>query len=250
MPVTLPPEISLVVLSGKAQTGKDFIEREYFRPLGYRAVSLALIGKSWMVGRGPYSHEELYGAKTKESRDALQHTLDGERLMERDAIWVDATLSLIRQLHDTWGETRFLIPDLRHPGDMERLKDAGAQLFRIWAPDRALASDLTPEQRRHYSEIALDQYDPQIDAFNGQLLPSKLEGFDALIDNRAHLWESLDYQLTQACRVLDIIPPTATLQSATLAQRRAGLDAALADALQAVQEDNAEYFRHIITPSA
>lgn len=163
--------ITVIGLSGKAGSGKDYIASRIITPrYGYVPFSLAWHIKTSLVGKGAATYEEVFITKPPKVRHLLQHegTESGRDIYGYD-IWLDTAYSWMRLVYEQWGIQRFVIPDVRFPNEVEYIKNRGGRVFRILAPNRVLRSPLTDEARNHPSETALDGY--------------PLDNFDGIIEN-------------------------------------------------------------------
>ncbi len=151
--------IEIVGLSGKAGSGKDHIAQTVLLPLGYTQFSLAYHLKVWIIARGLATWEEVFITKPPHVRKLLQEegTERGRNVFGND-IWCQTAGLWMRVLAENSGITKFVIPDVRFPNEVEFIQGMGGQVWRIHAPQRTDNSSLTKEAREHISETALDQY--------------------------------------------------------------------------------------------
>lgn len=146
-------------VSGKAGTGKDFISNQYLKPRGFRPWSLAWHFKIWLVGKGEATYDEVFHTKPPHVRKLLQEEgTERGRLVYGEDVWCNTAATWIRHLHETWGVQAIVIPDVRFPNEVAMIQRLGGKVLRISAPKRAASSALTPEQRAHQSETALDDF--------------------------------------------------------------------------------------------
>lgn len=180
----------VVGISGKSGVGKDYTYQHLLRPVGFRNWSFAWHLKVGIVGRGQATHEQSFIEKPDWLREQWQQE-GTERgwMVHGKRLWVDTAFEWMRLLSEEWGQNRFVIPDVRYPHELEGIQALGGKVVRIEAPERAALNRLTPEQRLHSSEIALDGLDT-----------SGEPAFDALLYNdpgdEIH-HGSLEYQLEE-----------------------------------------------------
>jgi hypothetical protein len=212
--------LTIIGISGKAGTGKDYIAKTYFYPLGFRQISLADHFKLTVAGRGVASYDEVFHTKPDHVRKLLQEEgTERGRNVYGENVWCQTLLDTLRLRVERHPEDRlWIVPDVRFKNEVDFIQQHGGAVFRIYAPDRAEASTLTPAQRKHPSETELDAYDPvvlgpkmlwplQVQKLrNGAVVEEPL--FDAVFDNRYDYARSLDAQVTQVFRVHDLITPT------------------------------------------
>lgn len=152
-------KLIVVGLSGKIGTGKDFLSRKYFYPLGYKQFSLAWHFKNWVVGKRVASYEEVFHTKPPHIRHILQQTgTENGRWVYGDDIWVDTMFSWMRMFSEYWGINKYIVADVRFPNEVQAIQRNGGRVFRIVAPQRNLAAIKNPEHATHLSEVALDNY--------------------------------------------------------------------------------------------
>lgn len=153
-------KLEVIGISGRAGSGKDYIATQFLAPMGYLRFSLAWHFKVWVVGKGEASHEEVFHTKPPHVRKLLQEEgTERGRNVYGSHIWTNTTEEWMRVLAENNGLTKFVIPDIRFPDEVEFVKRLGGQVFRVVAPKRAAASNLSSLARLHISETALDDYD-------------------------------------------------------------------------------------------
>lgn len=217
--------LTIVGLSGKAQSGKDEIAKRYFLPMGYRVASLADHHKIWMVATGAATWEEVFVTKPEHVRADMQRSMQRARETVGKTVWCEAVLATIKlaALRDPTA-TKWVVPDVRYFSEVRFLQEHDGVVFRVFAPDRAADNALTAEQRAHVSEVELDVWDPVFR--NGKFeFPNTMprirpDGrqveeplWDAVIDNRYGWASTLDDQMTQIAKVHDLISPTQVLRA-------------------------------------
>lgn len=155
-------------ISGKAETGKDYIYNNFFKKIGFYNFSLAWHLKINVVGKGLATHEEVFVTKPPHVRKILQEEgTERGRLVYGENLWTSISMEWMTLLNESWGVNNFFVPDVRFHNEAEFIKSNGGVLLRVHAPQRANNSKLNEEARKHPSEIDLDNY----------------EGFDYIINN-------------------------------------------------------------------
>lgn len=155
----------IIGISGKAETGKDWIVENIARPLGFFQFSFAWHFKNWLVATGQATWEEVFITKPPHIRHLLQQEgTEKGRNVYGDDIWCEAALSWINTLKRYNGVNHIVFGDCRFLNEAKFIQSIGGQVFRIVAPNRAAASKLTPEARLHISETALDNW-TEFDAY-------------------------------------------------------------------------------------
>jgi hypothetical protein len=149
----------LIGLSGKSGSGKDHIAQHILRPLGYHQFSLSWHFKVETVGLQHGTRQEVFHTKPNHIRQRLQlrGTEEG-RMVYGDDVWCRHALEWMYIFEMHWGIDRFVLADIRYPNEVKFVQSNGGLVFRVEAPNRVAQNKLSPEQRQHDSEIALDGY--------------------------------------------------------------------------------------------
>ena len=182
--------IQVIGLSGKANSGKDYIASRIITPrYGYVPFSIAWHVKANLVGKGALTYEEAFITKPPHARHLLQQeaTESGRDIYGED-MWLRAADSWMRTIYDSWGINRFILPDVRFINEVNYVKHLGGKVIRIIAPTRVAHSSLSEEARRHYSETALDDY--PLDNFDG-LLYNDIGQEETLVSRTEELFNKL-----------------------------------------------------------
>lgn len=136
--------MQIIFLMGKQRSGKDtvadFLQAEY----GFRKLSLATPVKEIA--------KDLFGMKGKNRGLLIQI---GMKMREIDPdVWVK---NLWRSLV-TYGDDRFVIPDVRFPNEYKFFKERGGVPIRVYAPleDRMLRPGYDVEFENDPTETALE----------------------------------------------------------------------------------------------
>lgn len=154
-------KLTVIGLSGKFGVGKDYLSKTYFSPRGFRTISLAAHFKIWIVGKGEATFDEVFHTKPPHIRHMLQQEgTEKGRLVYGEDVWVHTIFAWMELFAETWGETKFVIPDVRFPNEVEAIQKHGGKVFRIIAPERNNHAPYGSEARAHISETALDDYPP------------------------------------------------------------------------------------------
>lgn len=175
-------DVEIYAFSGKLGSGKDYIAKYIFQPLlePKETLFLALADhlKVNVINLMNIPYNKVYGPKDENSRKYLQHY--GTEVIRKnygDDFWANVLLTWVRLFSDK-GIKRFMVTDVRFPNEMKALRQAGAKIIRINAPDRNLErltqeakgdKDVIEKLRNHHSELALDTM--------------KASNFDLILDN-------------------------------------------------------------------
>ena len=142
-------------ISGKAQHGKDTFANLLKKGLeeeGYRVCIIHFADYLKFVCK---EYFEWNGKKNTEGRTILQTIGTNLARANNPNIWANVTSEFIKAFKTEFDF--FLIPDCRFPNEVETMK----KLFnsRSIKIERMLFDNgLTPEQKSHISETALDEY--------------------------------------------------------------------------------------------
>jgi L-fucose mutarotase/ribose pyranase (RbsD/FucU family) len=152
------PNLQIIGLSGKANTGKDYIATNYLPE--YKPFSFAWHFKVWLIGKGMATYDEVFLTKPPNVRKMLQleGTEYGRDVYGTD-IWCNTAATWMKVLAESGHGNKFVIPDVRFPNEVEFIQSLGGHVIRINAPTRANNNSLNEEARAHVSETALDDYD-------------------------------------------------------------------------------------------
>jgi hypothetical protein len=174
--------MKVILISGKALHGKDLsasILKEKLESKGKKVLILHFASYLKFLAKELRGWD---GVKDEKGRKCLQEI--GQQA--RDSIptfWVEAVANVI----DVFGKEYdyALIPDARHVNEIEFFKRNWFTPYslRIVRPD--FDNGLTPEQKSHISEVALDNYKFDCVLFNdGDIsrLENKLEYFLSWVD--------------------------------------------------------------------
>lgn len=149
--------LQVIGLAGRAGSGKNFLADQYFAPLGFRQVALADHMKAAFVGQGLSEYDEVFHHKTERSRTLLQD--EGMRLRAHYGVdvWARILWTWMERWAETWGQTQYVITDIRFPNEIEYLQRQNALVYGIEAPRRvaAYATTMRPDHRAHVSEMSL-----------------------------------------------------------------------------------------------
>lgn len=156
--------MKVVVISGKAQHGKD-------TTANLLKQSLEADGKSVLITHYAdllkYICKQFFGwngEKDKHGRQLLQHVGTDVIRASMPDFWVDFVASVLRLFPNHWDYV--LIPDCRFPNEIEVLKKADFDVIHIRVERPGFQSPLTQEQQGHSSETALDGVKPDYHLYN------------------------------------------------------------------------------------
>lgn len=155
----------VILISGKAQHGKDTaagIIRETLEAEGYRVLITHYADLVKYVCKAFFGWD---GQKDERGRSLLQYVGTDVVRSANPNYWVKFVADMLEFFHDDWDYV--LIPDTRFPNEVDYIKhttDIPCIHIRVIRPD--FESSLTPEQKAHPSETALDTYQPDLYLLN------------------------------------------------------------------------------------
>lgn len=171
-------DAKVITISGHAQNGKDTsaaILKEILEDKGYRVLIAHYADLLKYICRTFFDWD---GNKDEKGRTLLQYVgTDVIRKKDPD-FWVGFIVKIIQLFDGEWDYV--LIPDCRFPNECEVLKDNGIETILLRITRSGFESPLTEEQRKHPSETALDNTQPDYTVDNSgslQELKDKLNKF-------------------------------------------------------------------------
>lgn len=173
---TLPDDLKIIGLHGKAGSGKNYLGKHALIPLGYFPMAFADQLKVTCIVKGLISVEgAFYREKTPEERQFLQEegTERGRDVYGQD-YWIRYFEAWIAA-HASAGVTKFYVPDVRFPNEVEHIQALGGLVVRIVGRG-GLPSGSNRDS--HRSETMLDSY------------PDSM--FSAIIDNTPGRYHAVD----------------------------------------------------------
>jgi molybdopterin-guanine dinucleotide biosynthesis protein len=156
--------MKVFTITGKARHGKDTIaemmkdileERGYRVLLTHYADLLKYICKTFF---------NWNGEKDEAGRTILQKVGTETVRTQKPDFWVDFIIDILNLFPYEWDVV--IIPDTRFPNEIERLNEEGfdTEFVRVFRPN--FDNGLTEEQKNHKSEIALDNYEADVEITN------------------------------------------------------------------------------------
>jgi molybdopterin-guanine dinucleotide biosynthesis protein len=145
----------VIVISGKAESGKTTAAKQLKEGLEYYGYRVAKLAYGDYV---KFTAKQVYGwngEKDERGRQLLQHWGTDVVRKKRPGFWVDRVVELCELIQDEFDFA--IIDDARFPNEIECFRGKLSMItIRVERPDHENA--LTPEQREHPSETALDDY--------------------------------------------------------------------------------------------
>lgn len=169
--------MNVILISGKARSGKDCFASHLETELRTKGKRTLNIHYADFLKFFCQRYLGWNGNKDIEGRRILQETGTVFRNSYKDS-WVDIMIGFLKgaKLSYDW----VLVPDVRYPNEIEKIKTLvpdvidRLEIIRVERPN--YENDLTTEQKKHESEVALDNYN-----FHSYYL--NIGGLDAMKQN-------------------------------------------------------------------
>ena len=154
----------ILAISGHAQNGKDTIAgllRDSLKTGGNRVLVTHYADLLKYMCRTFFDWD---GNKDEKGRHILQYV--GTDIIRKQApdFWVDFISSVLTYFNENWDYV--LIPDTRFPNEIDKLISKGFDVTHIKIIRPNFESSLTEEQKKHPSETALDNIEPDFYIYN------------------------------------------------------------------------------------
>jgi len=181
--------VHIIGICGKAGAGKDTFYEHVLKPRGYLRLSMTLHYKTWLVGTGRATFEEVFVTKPPRVRKILQEEITAVRYEYSESIWINVLKSWMVSLHEIVGVdvSRVAVTDLRFLIEMRGIKAMGGKILHIEAADEQ--ANMAPELRGHRSEIELDS--PEVLTLRDAHFYNKKDGIGIIAeagDDILHQW--------------------------------------------------------------
>ena len=150
--------MNIILISGKAQNGKDTTAGILKNQLEERGASVLIAHYADLVKYVCRTFFDWDGVKDEYGRRILQYVgTDVVRAKDPD-FWVRFLSEIICMFSDEWDYV--IIPDTRFPNEIEGMKKMASKLIHLRVRRPGYISTLTSEQQAHPSETALDNVEP------------------------------------------------------------------------------------------
>ena len=157
-------KIKIILISGKAQHGKDTVANALNALLTDRGHRVLVTHYADLLKYICKTFFNWNGEKDEAGRHILQYVGTDVVRKERPDFWAEFIISIIDLFSDNWDYV--IIPDTRFPNEVDALKSKYHSVlhFRVVRPN--FESSLTDEQKNHPSETALDNVEPDVVIYN------------------------------------------------------------------------------------
>lgn len=150
--------MKVVVISGKAQNGKDTTADFMKSMLEYEGRRVLVAHYADLLKYICTKFFGWNGKKDAPGRHILQYVGTDVIRTQQPDFWVDFIVSVLRLFPREWDYV--IIPDCRFPNEIDRLQACGFDVVHIRVVRGNFESPLTAEQQEHPSETALDHVIP------------------------------------------------------------------------------------------
>ncbi len=169
-------QMNIILLSGKAQHGKDATAKMLFEKLTSQGKKVLIAHYGDLVKYTCKIFFDWNGEKDEQGRTLLQEVGTDKIRAKHPDFWVDYVKDILEVFTDKWDYV--IIPDTRFPNEIDVMKKAFNDVTSIRVVRTNFISPLTNEQRKHRSEIALDDYH-----FDYYFIADDLETLERKVDN-------------------------------------------------------------------
>jgi hypothetical protein len=148
--------MQIITVSGAARHGKDStanILKEKLESFHKKVLIIHMADYLKFICEKYYGWD---GQKNEAGRKILQITGTEKVRSKFPDFWVDIVIKFLEAFGKDFDY--ILIPDTRFPNEINKLKDSGFITLALNVVRLNFENDLTPEQRLHPSEIALDEF--------------------------------------------------------------------------------------------
>lgn len=167
-------------ISAKAQHGKDTaacIIKEYLESHGNRVLITHYADLVKFVCMKFFNWD---GQKDEKGRTLLQYVGTDVISSQQPSYWVDFIISILKFFENEWDYV--LIPDCRYPIEVTRMQDNfDTTLLRVERPN--FDNGLTTEQKKHPSEVDMDNYQFDTIIYNDSTLEAFKDKLIWFVDN-------------------------------------------------------------------
>ena len=146
--------MKIILISGKAQSGKDTTAGILHKALVRDGNSVLVTHYADLLKYICKSYFDWDGNKDEKGRKMLQYVGTDVIRKQDPTMWVDFVSKILRYFHDNWDYV--IIPDCRFPDEIATMINDGFDTVHLRVVRENFKSPLTEEQQMHPSETALD----------------------------------------------------------------------------------------------
>lgn len=169
--------MKIILLSGKAQSGKDSAANMMKTKLESKGKKVLIVHYGDLVKYTCKTFFGWNGEKDEQGRTLLQEIGTDKIRAKRPNFWVSYIRNILSIFENEWDYV--LIPDTRFPNEIDLMKNTFDDVTSVCVVRTNFISPLTEEQRNHKSETALDDriFDYYLVADNLEKLERKVDVF-------------------------------------------------------------------------
>lgn len=168
----------VIAISGKARSGKDttaLLLKEALEERGHRVLITHYADLLKFICKEYFNWN---GNKDEEGRTLIQYVGTDIVRSRNPDYWVDFIIDILKFFPGKWDYV--LLPDCRFPNEIERIREEGFDVIHIRVRREGTDDSMTPAQKSHSSETALDKTLPDMFLYNNE----GLEGLRELVNTR------------------------------------------------------------------
>lgn len=148
--------MKVILIAGHARHGKDSVASIMSDELKNKGKRVLIIHYADYLKYFLQKYYNWDGKKDEKGRQLLQNFSSQIVRNNYSDTWVDIVIAILKGVCTEYDYV--LIPDTRFPNEINKMKEI-FDCFEIKVYRPNFENNLTPEQRRHISETALDLYD-------------------------------------------------------------------------------------------
>ena len=150
--------MKVILISGKAQNGKDTIAAMLKKKLEEDRHPTLIVHYADLLKFICEKYFDWDGNKDEQGRRLLQYVGTDIVRKQNPSLWVDFVVLMLKYFGKHWDYV--VIPDCRFPNEIDDMRLAGFSTVHLRVKRTGFKSPLTEEQQKHPSEIALDNIRP------------------------------------------------------------------------------------------
>lgn len=158
--------MDIIAISGKARSGKDTIAKQIKQLLEEQGEEVLIAHYGDFLKHICTQYYNWDGSKDKKGRTILQTVGQCFRDNHED-VWVNMMIDFIIGLGVTVDVV--LIPDCRYLNEILKISEECEHCYKVRIDREDYDNGLTDEQKRHPSEIGLDNFDFDLYVKNGNI---------------------------------------------------------------------------------
>lgn len=156
--------IKLILISGKAQNGKDTVASIIKDKLVSDGSRVLITHYADLLKYICKNYFDWDGNKDENGRHLLQYIGTDVIRKKNPSLWVDFVAMMLSYFHENWDYV--LIPDCRFPNEIAVMIENGFDVVHLRVERPGFENGLTGKQSEHASETALDDFVPDYKIIN------------------------------------------------------------------------------------